>query len=68
MFERPSLADFALLPFIRQFAFIDKHAFDALGLPGLQKWLDRFLYSDAFAQIMTKCKKWEPGEEAPVFP
>ena len=29
IFDRPTLADFTILPFVRQFAFIDKQWFDA---------------------------------------
>lgn len=68
MFERASLADFAILPFVRQFAFIDKAWFDAQPWPNLQGWLDRFLMSRAFGSIMTKYPKWEEGDPLILFP
>ena len=54
IFAKPSLADYAILPFVRQFAFIDKDWFDAQSWPKLQTWLERFLISDRFVSIMSK--------------
>jgi glutathione S-transferase len=68
MFDRPTLADFAILPFVRQFAFIDKPWFDAQPWPNLYHWLDRFLTSDAFAQIMTKYPQWHEDDAPTLFP
>lgn len=58
VFARPSLADYALLPFVRQFAFIDKAWFDAQDWPRVQAWLDRFLMSARFADVMEKRSVW----------
>ena len=68
MFDRPSIADFAILPFVRQFAFIDKTWFDAQPWPNLQTWLERFLGSALFAAIMMKYAKWESGDSPIQFP
>ncbi len=68
MYGRKSLADYALLPFVRQFAFIDKPWFDAQPWPNLHVWLATFLASDAFAQIMVKVPVWKEGDEALTFP
>jgi glutathione S-transferase len=57
----PRLVDYALLPFVRQFAMIDKPWFDALPLPRVQAWLKRFLNSSAFAGVMEKQSLWQPG-------
>lgn len=68
IFDHPTLADAAILPFVRQFAFIDKPWFDAQPWPDLQNWLTRFLESDAFARIMPKFAPWHP-KDAPIrFP
>ncbi|WP_299414118.1 glutathione S-transferase [uncultured Sulfitobacter sp.] len=66
LFDTPTLADYAILPFVRQFAFIDKKWFDDQGWPYLQKWLDRFLDTPEFADIMIKHPQWQPCD-APVF-
>lgn len=68
IFERPTVADFAILPFVRQFAFIDKVAFDVADLPKLQNWLARFLESPRFTEIMSKYSKWVEGDIEPIFP
>lgn len=68
IFDKPSLADFAILPFVRQFAFIDKAWFDAQPWPNLQHWLERFLASPEFAQIMDKYPQWQPGDPPVLFP
>jgi glutathione S-transferase len=52
--DRRRLTDMALLPFIRQFAAVDQAAFDALPLPGVQRWLSRHLCTPLFAQVMVR--------------
>lgn len=68
IFVRPTLADFAILPFVRQFAFIDKARFDAQSWPALQDWLERFLTSDRFAAVMDKYPQWRDGDAPTAFP
>ncbi len=68
IFERPCLADYAILPFVRQFAFIDKAWFDAQPWPDLQAWLESFLTSERFLAIMTKYPQWATGDEVVSFP
>ncbi len=68
IFERPSLADFAILPFVRQFAFVDKPWFDAQPWPKLHTWLSRFLSSDRFERVMRKYPQWRLGDEPVYFP
>ncbi|MCP9820875.1 DUF952 domain-containing protein [Synechococcus sp. Cruz-9H2] len=51
--DRPSLADLALLPFVRQFRLADPEGFDsAEGLTTVQAWLGRFLASHELAAVM----------------
>ena len=64
----PTLADMAILPFVRQFAFIDKARFDAEEWPNLSRWLEAFLVSDRFLSIMAKYAKWEAGQAPICFP
>jgi len=66
--ETATLADMAILPFVRQFAFIDKARFDAQDWPNLSRWLEAFLVSDRFQSIMTKYPKWEEGDVPTYFP
>ncbi|QEY31544.1 DUF952 domain-containing protein [Synechococcus sp. RSCCF101] len=67
--DRPCLADWALLPFVRQFRIADPTDFDALAdLAPLQQWLGRFLASPELAAVMTKHAPWQPPEPGPAFP
>ena len=51
--DRPSLADWALLPFVRQFRLVDPAGFDAEPqLAALQAWLGRFLASAELADAL----------------
>ena len=52
------LADIAIMPFVRQFAHVDKKWFDAADYPFLQNWLQSWLASDSFEGIMHKHPKW----------
>jgi glutathione S-transferase len=63
-----SLADVAILPFIRQFANTDRKWFDALDYPALRGWLVAFLESPAFLETMRKIPQWNAGDERTFFP
>ncbi|WP_222833090.1 glutathione S-transferase [Pseudomonas sp. SC3(2021)] len=52
--DHASLADIALLPFVRQFAHVDREWFAQTPYVRLQAWLQRFLESDLFTSIMKK--------------
>jgi glutathione S-transferase len=62
------MADVAIFPFVRQFAFVDKGWFDGAPYPGLQQWLEGFLASALFARIMPKYPQWHEGDAVTVFP
>jgi glutathione S-transferase len=65
---RPALADFAILPFVRQFAMVESDWFAAQPWPRLASWLKRHLEAPIFAAIMVKLEPWSPQRTAPVFP
>lgn len=50
----PSLADVALMPFVRQFAHVDREWFGQSPYHRLQAWLQRFLESELFIGVMVK--------------
>jgi glutathione S-transferase len=56
-----SLADMAILPFVRQFAHTDAAWFAAQPWPQLQAWLAGFEGSALFARIMDKYPPWQAG-------
>ena len=66
--ERVSWIDVAIFPFVRQFAFVDKPAFDRLDTPWLQAWLNYFLESNLFNSVMQKYPAWQPNDQAILFP
>lgn len=66
--DNQALADVAIAPFIRQFANTDRAWFDASPYPSLQRWLEAFLASETFTEIMTKYPQWQPGDEPLIFP
>jgi len=63
----PRLADYAIFPFVRQFANTDRGWFDQQPLPALHPWLDGHLASETFADVMFKYPQWKTGDEEPVF-
>ena len=65
---KAKLCDAAILPFVRQFANIDRDWFDAQDWPNLTAWLDQFLESPRFAAIMPKYPVWSEGQPAIHFP
>lgn len=60
--ERQTLADQAILPFVRQFANTDHDWFDAQPWPNLIAWLNRFTEGEALAQVMNKYVPWTEGD------
>jgi glutathione S-transferase len=63
-----SLADIALLPFIRQFARIERQWYLQSPYPKLKNWLNRYLQSPMFTRVMAKHPLWlECGEEVVFF-
>jgi len=55
--EKISVADIAIMPFIRQFAHVDKDWFDNAHYPKLQDWLQTWLSSEEFITVFAKSKK-----------
>lgn len=66
--EEVSVADMALLPFVRQYAHVDKDWFDDQPIPAVKDWLERFLASDRFKAIMPKFDQWQEGTGGVAFP
>ena len=51
---KPSIADIAIFPFVRQCAAVKPEWFDSLAMPSLQRWLGYWLNNDAFKEVMKK--------------
>lgn len=63
-----SIADIGIMPFVRQFAHVDRDLFYSLPYPNLQQWLKDWLEHSIFKQIMVKYSPWQEGDELVVFP
>ena len=64
---KPALADYAIAPFIRQFANTDRDWFDAAPYPNLQHWLEAILTAEPFTAVMTKFPVWQAGDAQTLF-
>lgn len=63
----PSLADYALLPYIRQFARVDKKWYRQAPYPKLRQWLNNHLQSRLFSKTMTHYPLWPSDRKDQVF-
>ena len=66
--DNPTIADIGIMPFVRQFAHVDRDVFYNLPYPNLQRWLQHWLEHPLFVQAMTKFQPWQEGDEVVVFP
>ena len=66
--SKKSLADYAILPFIRQFAGAAKGWWESAPYPKTRMWLDLFKDGDFFRSVMKKYPQWQEGEPAVRFP
>jgi len=57
--DSKTIADVAIFPFIRQFAFVDKNWFDDSCYKKLKVWFDMYLKDDAFKRVMVKRELWK---------
>lgn len=67
LFGKKSIADIAILPFIRQFAYVDEEWFWNSPYKNLINWLNKAIKSDAFENIiLAKHDPWKEGDD-PVY-
>lgn len=62
------IADAAVMPFVRQFAAVDREWFAVQPLPRLQAWLAGHLASPLFAAVMARVAPWSPGDPEVALP
>ena len=67
MSAKPSLADIALLPYIRQFARVERQWYLQSPYPKLKQWLNNYLQSPMFTQVMAKNSLWQESNEFVYF-
>lgn len=66
--ENISIADIGIMPFVRQFAHVDREVFYSLPYPKLQQWLRDWLEHPIFQKVMVKYQPWQEGDDLVVFP
>ncbi len=67
MGSTPSLLDYALLPFIRQFSKVNRQLYLQGPYTHLQRWLNHHLQSRLFTKAMTKYPLWLDNHEECIF-
>lgn len=67
MGDTPSLADYAILPFIRQFSRVERQWYRQAPYPLIQCWLNKHYQQTVFTQAMAPHKPWHKGDAAILF-
>ena len=65
--QSPSLIDYALLPFVRQFSRVNRAWFIQAPYPNLRAWLEGHQQSRLYAKAMAKYPLWLDNYEESVF-
>ncbi|WP_160052209.1 glutathione S-transferase [Shewanella litoralis] len=65
--DSPTMADFAIFPFIRQFANVEPIWFNALPYPNVYQWLQSLVNSSLFLAVMHKYALWLPERSMMQF-
>lgn len=66
--KRPRLADYAIMPFVRQYSKVEPAWFQQQSWSDLQRWLDSLTGSPIFSRVMEKQPSWCVGQPARIFP
>lgn len=67
MSNKESLADIALVPFIRQFARVERQWYLQSPYPKVRQWLNNYLQSATFTKVMAKHPLWVDNHEDIIF-
>ena len=65
--DEPSLADYAILPFIRQFSRVDRKWYLQSPYPKIRNWLERHYQNPIFSKAMKKYPQWLDAKEEIIF-
>ena len=65
---RASIADIGIMPFVRQFAHVDRDIFYSLPYPNVQQWLQYWLEQPLFVTAMTRYQTWQEEDDPVIFP
>jgi glutathione S-transferase len=64
---KPSLPDYAIVPFVRQFANTERIWFDSEPYSSLHVWLHDLLTSRVFISVMKKYSVWHVGDKPIIY-
>ncbi len=64
---KAALADYAIMPFIRQFANTDSNWFATTSYKAVQDWLAGLLVSKQFLDVMSKYGPWKESDVPLIF-
>lgn len=67
MSDKESLADIALIPFIRQFARVERQWYLQSPYPKVRLWLNNYLQSAMFSKVMAKHPLWLDSQQEVLF-
>ncbi|GAA0821967.1 glutathione S-transferase [Colwellia asteriadis] len=67
MSDKESLTDIALMPFIRQFARVERQWYLQSPYPKVRQWLNNYLQSPMFTKVMAKYPLWLDNHEVVLF-
>ena len=67
MGEHPSLADMAIVSFVRQFAMVEPDWWNQHPYPALASWLSGIVDAPLFASIMGKYQQWKSGDPITII-
>lgn len=67
MSDKESLADIALLPFIRQFAKVERQWYLQSPYSKVRQWLNHYLQSPMFTKVMAKYPLWLDNYDVVIF-
>lgn len=66
--DKETRADMAIIPFIRQFAYVDKEYLANSKYKNIYRWLHHYIDNDSFDVVMQKHSPWQDGDEVITFP
>ena len=65
--DKESMADIALLPFIRKFAKVERQWYQQSPYPKVRRWLNLYLQSAMFNKVMAKYPLWSSDQAVIEF-
>lgn len=65
--SQESIADILLMPYLRQFAQVERQWYLAAPYPKLRDWLNRYLQSPMFTKVMAKREMWLVARQDVIF-